>query len=85
MNFFCEVFEAVKALRLEGIGHFTRRIEQAIGDGQLPADTDVGSLAAVLNTLLEGMSIHVRDGVALAEMTKLAAYAVRLLPVSPVT
>lgn len=80
-----EVFEAVKALRLEGIGHFTRRIEQAIGDGQLPADTDVGSLAAVLNTLLEGMSIHVRDGVALAEMTKLAAYAVRLLPVSPVT
>lgn len=75
-----EVFETVKALRQEGITHFTKRLEQGVSDGQLPRETDVKALAAVLNTLLEGMSIHVRDGVALADMKKLAAYAVRLLP-----
>lgn len=75
-----EVFEAMKALRLEGIIHFTKRLNQAVLDGQLPAQTDVASLAAVLNTLLEGMSIHVRDGVTLSAMEKVAAHAVKLLP-----
>lgn len=78
-----EVFDAVKALRLEGISHFTKRLKKGVKDGQLPAKTDVKSLAAVLNTLLEGMSIHVRDGVTLSEMNKLAAYAVRILPSNP--
>ena len=80
-----EVFNAVKALRQEGIAHFSKRLKKGIRDGQLPARTDVKSLAAVLNTLLEGMSIHVRDGVTLSEMTKLAAYAVRLLPTKALT
>lgn len=75
-----EVFEAMKVLRQQGMVHFTRRLEQGVLDGQLPPQTDVASLAAVLNTLLEGMSIHVRDGVTLAEMEKVAAHAVRLLP-----
>lgn len=79
-----EVFEAMKVLRQEGIIHFTRRLNQAVLDGQLPAQTDVASLAAVLNTLLEGMSIHVRDGVTLAEMEKVAAHAVRLLPTASI-
>ncbi|MET0265896.1 MAG: TetR/AcrR family transcriptional regulator [Duganella sp.] len=75
-----EVFDTVKALRQEGIGHFSKRLKQGVKDGQLAKDTDVKSLAAVLNTLLEGMSIHVRDGVTVADMKKLAAHAVRLLP-----
>ena len=75
-----EVLETVRALRQEGITHFTKRLEQGVIDGQLPETTDIKSLAAVLNTLLEGMSLHVRDGVTLVEMKKVAAHAVRLMP-----
>ncbi|WP_028500357.1 TetR/AcrR family transcriptional regulator [Microvirgula aerodenitrificans] len=75
-----EVSEAVATLRRDGRQLFVNRLKLAVGQGQLPADTDIKSLAAALNTMLEGMSIQARDGLTALAMTRLAAHAVRLLP-----
>jgi AcrR family transcriptional regulator len=38
------------------------RLDRAIADGDLPADTDTAALAAFYTTVLNGLSIHARDG-----------------------
>jgi len=38
------------------------RFESAMGEGELPADLDIDSMAAFYNTVLEGLSIEARDG-----------------------
>lgn len=78
-----EVSEAIALLRLEGKATFVKRLKRAVRDKQLPSGTDIKSLAAALNTMLEGLSIQARDGLTLAEMSRLAAHAVRLLPSRP--
>ncbi|EJM62072.1 TetR/AcrR family transcriptional regulator [Pseudomonas sp. GM48] len=78
-----EVSEAILKLRQLGKKLFSQRLKQGVKDGQLPEKTDVKSLAATLNTLLEGMSIQARDGLTQAEMVRIAANAARLLPVCP--
>lgn len=78
-----EVSEAVAKLRQEGRGLFVKRLKQAVSQGQLPQGTDVKSLAAALNTMLEGMSIQAHDGLTATAMARLAAHAVRLLPAHP--
>ncbi|MCB4322002.1 TetR/AcrR family transcriptional regulator [Alcaligenes sp. 13f] len=75
-----EVKQAIEALRREGKALFVKRLKRAMKEGQLPARTDAKSLAGALNTLLEGLSIQARDGLSIAEMRRLAAHAVRLLP-----
>jgi AcrR family transcriptional regulator len=75
-----EVREAIEALRRESKALFVKRVKRAIKDGQLPAQTDVKSLGGALNTMLEGMSLQARDGLSVADMKRLAAHAVRLLP-----
>ena len=75
-----EVSSAIAKLRQDGKNLFLQRIKRAIKDGQLPTKTDAKSLAAALNTLLEGMSLQARDGLTQSEMARLAAHAVRLLP-----
>lgn len=75
-----EVRGAIEALRQEGKELFVKRLKRAISDGQLPARTEVKSLAGALNTMLEGMSIQARDGLTVTQMRRLAAHAVRLLP-----
>lgn len=78
-----EVSEAIGQLRQQGKELFVKRLRRAVKEGQLPIRTDVKSLAAALNTMLEGMSIQARDGLSVDEMTRLAAHAVRLLPNRP--
>ncbi|MGJ7558450.1 TetR/AcrR family transcriptional regulator [Variovorax sp. RB3P1] len=80
-----EVREAIDALRLEGKALFVKRLKRAVKDGQLPAQTELKSLAGALNTMLEGLSIQARDGLSTSEMRRLAAHAVRLLPTRPST
>lgn len=75
-----EVSEAIRSLRQGGKSRFAQRLKQGVRDGQLPEKTDVKSLAATLSTMLEGMSIHARDGVGQAEMTRIGAHVIRLLP-----
>ena len=77
-----EVSEAIGKLRREGKAQFAKRLKRAVKDGQLPAHTELKSLAGALNTMLEGMSIQARDGLNTAEMKRLAVHAVRLLPAS---
>lgn len=78
-----EVSQAIGELRLLGKMNFVQRLERAVKEGQLPPDTDVASLGAALNTMLEGLSIQARDGLTVSEMSRLAAHAVRLLPRRP--
>ena len=75
-----EVSEAIKSLRQVSKRRFAQRLKQGVRDGQLPEKTDVKSLAATLSTMLEGMSVHARDGLVHAELAQIAAHAVRLLP-----
>ncbi len=75
-----EVAQAIATLRQEGQNLFAVRLQRGVKEGQLPADTDVKSLAGALNTMLEGMSLQARDGLTVAQMARLAAHASRLLP-----
>lgn len=40
-----------------------QRLERGVAEGDLPAETDVGALAAFYTTVLYGLSIQARDGV----------------------
>lgn len=75
-----EVITTIKELRVATKDMFASRLQQAVADGQLPADTDIPALAGAFNTMLEGLSIQARDGLATAELENIAALAVRLLP-----
>jgi AcrR family transcriptional regulator len=75
-----KVNEALRALRQEGKDCFLARLKRAVKDGQLPPGTDVEALASTLNTMLEGMSLQARDGVARAELNRVAATVMALLP-----
>lgn len=72
------VNEALRSLRMEGFDCFLARIERAVGEGQLPVDTDAGVLAAAFNTVLEGMSLRARDGVSRSELEHVGAIAMRM-------
>ena len=49
-------------LRRGGRALLRRRLEQGIEDGDLPAGTDAGRVAAFYTAVLHGMSIEARDG-----------------------
>lgn len=74
------IIEAIRKLRHATRQMFADRLARAVQDGQIPSDTDIPSLAAVLNTLLEGLSLQARDGLAPADLKRIALHAVRLLP-----
>ncbi|MFW0700131.1 TetR/AcrR family transcriptional regulator [Pantoea sp. R13S299] len=76
-----DVVRAVSVLRQEGKDLFEKRLTRAVQDKQLPADTNTVALAAVLNTLLEGMSIEAKDGATLQSLKLIAEHATRLLPI----
>jgi hypothetical protein len=75
-----KVNEALRALRQEGKECFPSRLRRAVEDRQLAPGTDVEALASTLNAMLEGMSLHARDGVARAELNRVAATLMVLLP-----
>jgi AcrR family transcriptional regulator len=75
-----QVNEALRALRQEGKGCIQARLKRAVEHGQLPQDTPLDTLAATLNTMLEGMSLQARDGVTRDELERIAITAMALLP-----
>lgn len=75
-----EIIASLRDMRLETKKMFSERLRKAIMAGQIPADTDVPALAAVLNTLLEGMSLQARDCMFQSELMAIAAFAERMLP-----
>ena len=72
------VNEALKELREESLDCFLARIERAIGDGQLPADTDAPAMAASFDTMLDGMSLRARDGASRSELEQVGAIAMSM-------
>ena len=59
---------------------FLTRIQRAIGEGQLPPDTDAPAMAAAFNTMLDGMSLRARDGTSRSEHERIGAIAMSMFP-----
>lgn len=74
-----EVTAALKALRQEGRDYLQQRLDRAVADGQLHAQTNTRLLASALNTLLEGMSLQAHDGVSREDLQGIGASAVAML------
>jgi len=74
------VNEALKELREESLACFLTRIERAIGDGQLPPDTDAPAMAAAFNTMLDGISLRARDGASRSELEQVGTIALNMFP-----
>lgn len=75
-----DIIASIREMRLDTKRMFAERLRQAISDGQIPADTDVPSLAGALNAILEGLSLQARDNIFQSELMAMAAHAVRMLP-----
>ena len=78
-----EIIRTVRELRLATQEMFAGRLHRAVQDGQLPPDTDIPALSGALNTMLEGLSLQARAGLAPSELKAIAAHAVRMLPPPP--
>lgn len=75
-----QVSEAAREIRQAGKRCFASRLRRAVTEGQMPADTDIDSLATMLNSLLAGMSVEAKDGVSLQLLRATVKHADRLLP-----
>lgn len=78
-----EIIDAIREMRMQTKKMFSDRLARAIQDGQIPADSDVPTLAGALNAFLEGLSLQARDGIFLSQLLNLAACASRILPARP--
>lgn len=78
-----EIMRAISEMRMATKDMFASRLRRAIEEGQLPRQTDAAALAGALNTLLEGLSLQARDGLAQTELAAIAAHATHLLPPRP--
>ncbi len=72
------VNDALKQLRQESLDCFLARIRRAVGDAQLPPDTDAPAMAAAFNTMLDGMSLRARDGASRSELEQVGAIAMTM-------
>ena len=75
-----DVIAEIQNRRMATKAMFAQRLERAWQEGQFPPDTDIEALAGALNTMLEGLSIQARDGLAVEALERVASLAVRLLP-----
>ncbi|WP_426753920.1 TetR/AcrR family transcriptional regulator [Myxococcus sp. Y35] len=66
--------------RLDGERALKRRLERGIAEGDLPASTDVRTLAAFYTTVLEGLSIQARDGASAKKLTTIIDAAMLAWP-----
>lgn len=70
-----ELGELLRSARADGFERLVKRFEQAIGEGELPASTDIHALARFIQTIQNGMSILARDGATQAELESVAQVA----------
>jgi AcrR family transcriptional regulator len=66
-------------LRRETEEAIRARLERGVAEGDLPSGTDVATLAAYFNTVLEGLSIQARDGAPRDALLAVADRAVAVL------
>lgn len=62
------VAEALKGLRLAGLGQIQETIERGVSARELPATTDVCALARYFTGVVQGMAIQARDGATKADL-----------------
>lgn len=72
---YAELGELVRASRAVTLERLTVRIDRAVADGEVPASTDVHSLARFVQTVQNGMSILARDGASRAELEAVSELA----------
>jgi AcrR family transcriptional regulator len=54
-----------------------RRLMQGVADGDVPAQTDIGAVAAFYNTVLNGLSLQARDGASRKQLMGVVDIAMR--------
>lgn len=62
-------------LRRAGEEDVRRRLERGVAEGDLPPGTDVGTLAAFVVTVQQGLSIQARDGASRATLDAIVDHA----------
>jgi hypothetical protein len=68
------------ARRAAGEAALRQRLERAIADGDLPADTDAGDLARYVTTVSQGMAVQVAGGASREELRRVVEMALRAWP-----
>jgi AcrR family transcriptional regulator len=66
--------------RNESQAAIQKRLEQAIAEGELSAETDAAALAAFFSTVFQGMTIQARDGAGPERLLAVADAAMRAWP-----
>ena len=66
------VCEAMRQQRAFGRRGLEARLKRAVAEGELPADLDLGGVAAFYLTVQQGMSIQARDGATREVLEKVA-------------
>lgn len=75
-----EVEESLRVRRNANIAAIESRIRADIAAGELPANTDAGTLARHTGAMIQGMSQQARDGASRAELAALAEIALSIWP-----
>lgn len=69
--------------RAAAIENISSRIQGAIDDGELPADTDAGALSSFYAAVYQGMSMQAKDGATHASLVSTVEAAMRAWPAAP--
>ncbi|MEV0093475.1 TetR/AcrR family transcriptional regulator [Streptomyces sp. NPDC050738] len=75
-----EVEQDLRAMRNTNIGRFEAAIRADVDRGELPLDTDCGTLARYVAAVFQGMSQQARDGAAREELERVATMAMLAWP-----
>ncbi|MGW7429790.1 TetR/AcrR family transcriptional regulator [Streptomyces sp. NPDC054861] len=78
-----EVEQALRDRRNSNLASFEERIGRGVTAGELPAGTDVATLARLLGAVLQGMSQQARDGATREELEAVAEAAMLVWPAVP--
>ena len=78
-----DVQKAVADVRQDIIARLRDRIDRDIAAGILPEGTSAAVLAALIVTVIQGLSVLARDGVARESLIQVAKCAMQAWPVSP--
>ncbi|MFJ5043221.1 TetR/AcrR family transcriptional regulator [Streptomyces sp. NPDC088719] len=73
-----QVAEHLAQWRRTSVAELEKRLERAVGEGELAPGTDVRAIAAFYATILHGLSIEARDGVPLERLRATVDHAVAL-------
>jgi AcrR family transcriptional regulator len=69
----------MRDLRRTTVSLIRARLDRGVAEGELPADTDVGALAAYFAMVLQGLSLQAQDGATPADLRSLAGIAMNVM------